>query len=457
MSSNTTPNYNEGIDAMKAKGGAVVNELLEMKENTAVTLLTFLTFFVIILAFLYYFYYSGAGTVGGIAIILIITIMLSVVGQAVMGNAGVVAGCIIGILLGMTIFRKMASSKNTRNCNVMDNVYGEKNTAISSLSFNGSTSDGQSELFPLCYYYIKSAYNCCSGGDYRNDYVSLCGLNDLLKQGVRGLDFEIYSIDDQPVVATSTVDKYCVKETFNYVKFSDVVTTIENTAFSETVPNPNDPIIFHLRIKSENTAMYKNLSKIFDGLNGKGLLMGPSFSYEQTDVANNTNFGSINISKMLGKIILIVDRSNPTCLCKDCSESEDCGNFYEFVNMTSNSPNMQLLRYDDIQYTQTPDELILQNSGTMSIGLPNKGSNPDNPSALVMREMGVQMLAMRYQKIDANVEENDFFFNEKGKAFVLKPEGMRPQVVTLKDPPVQDPKLYYTDRVLKTDYYELKV
>jgi hypothetical protein len=125
--------------------------------------------------------------------------------------------------------------------------------------------------------------------------------------------------------------------------------------------------------------------------------------------------------------------------------------------MTSNSPNMQLLRYDDIQYTQTPDELILQNSGTMSIGLPNKGASPDNPSALVMREMGIQMLAMRYQKIDANVEENDLFFNEKGKAFVLKPEGMRPQIVTLKDPPVQDPKLFYNDRVLKTDYYELKV
>jgi hypothetical protein len=129
----TTPNYTGGIDSIKEKGGAVVNELLEMKENTAVTLLTFLTFFIIILAFLYYFYYSGAGTVGGIAIILIITIMLSVVGQAVMGNAGVVAGCIIGILVGMTVFRKMSSSKDTRNCNVMDNVYGEKNTAISSI------------------------------------------------------------------------------------------------------------------------------------------------------------------------------------------------------------------------------------------------------------------------------------------------------------------------------------
>ena len=45
-------------------------------------------------------------------------------------------------------------------------------------------------------YYIKSAYNACSGGDYKNDYVDLCVMKDLLKQGVRGLDFEIFSIEE---------------------------------------------------------------------------------------------------------------------------------------------------------------------------------------------------------------------------------------------------------------------
>jgi hypothetical protein len=42
-------------------------------------------------------------------------------------------------------------------------------------------------------YYIKSAYNACSGGNYKNGFVNICNLKSVLKQGVRGLDFEIYS------------------------------------------------------------------------------------------------------------------------------------------------------------------------------------------------------------------------------------------------------------------------
>ena len=45
--------------------------------------------------------------------------------------------------------------------------------------------------FLLLFNYIKTAYNCCSGGNYKNDYVDLCVLKNILKQGVRGLDFEI--------------------------------------------------------------------------------------------------------------------------------------------------------------------------------------------------------------------------------------------------------------------------
>jgi hypothetical protein len=81
-----------------------------------------------------------------------------------------------------------------------------------------------------CDYYIKSAYNACSGGNYKNGYVDTCTLKDLLKQGVRGLDFEIYSIDDEPVVATSTSDNCWVKETFNSVPFGDVLNIIRDYA-----------------------------------------------------------------------------------------------------------------------------------------------------------------------------------------------------------------------------------
>jgi hypothetical protein len=444
MPTTTMGSGDNTINAIQDKVKAGLNELVDMKENTMITLITFLTFFVIIISFLYYFYYNGTGSVGGISIILIITVMISIVGQALMGRVGAFAGGIIGAFIGIGIYITMAKGKDTRNCDLMNGVYGEKNTNITNTRDN---------VYSLYDYYIKTAYNCCSGGDYRNDYVSLCSLNNLLKQGVRGLDFEIYSVNDEPVVATSTVDNYCVKETFNFVKFSDVLNTVISNAFSNNVPNPKDPIIFHLRIKSENKNMYKKFSQLFSSNSNYFLNQGYSFEYK--DNSNNVqNFGKTKLSDLMGKIIVIVDRSNPTCLCEDCDE---CGEFYEYVNMTSNSTFMQILRYNDIQYTQTPDDLIDYNKTRMTIGMPDKGPNPVNPSSAVMREMGCQMLAMRYQTVDSNVEENDMFFNEAGHAFVLKPANQRAIITIIDPPPVQDPALYYDDRTLKTEIYDLKV
>jgi hypothetical protein len=118
---------------------------------------------------------------------------------------------------------------------------------------------------------------------------------------------------------------------------------------------------------------------------------------------------------------------------------------------------MQVLRYNDIEYTQTPDDLINQNRAAMTIGIPNKGPNPANPSSVVMRSLGCQMLAMRYQSVDANVEENDLFFNTAGHAFVLKPPELRAQITIVAPPIEQNPALFYNDRILKSDIYELKV
>ena len=110
----------------------------------------------------------------------------------------------------------------------------------------------------------QTAYNACSGGSYKNSFVNICNLKAVLKQGVRCLDFEIYSVNNQPVVATSTSDDYYVKETFNSVNFGSVMDTINNYAFAGgTCPNPTDPLIIHLRIKSNNQEIYSKLANIF--------------------------------------------------------------------------------------------------------------------------------------------------------------------------------------------------
>ena len=320
----------------------------------------------------------------------------------------------------------------------MNKIYGDLNGKIRSIDetdqFNYTFKD----------YYIKTAYNCCSGGNYKNDFVDTCNLKSLLKQGVRGLDFEIFSMNDGPVVATSTSDSYYVKETFNYVNFVDVMNIIRDYAFStSTAPNSRDPIIIHLRIKSKNQAMFQNFAKLLE--NYDSILLSKDYDSEN----NGKNFGNVPIKNLLGKVVIIVDRSNISFL--------ECPEFYRFVNMTSNSVFMRALHYYDIKYTPDMNELIEFNKQNMTIGMPDKGSNPENPSSLVMREMGCQLLAMRYQKIDVNVEENDIFFEEKGYAFVLKPENLRYIPVTIPLPPDQNPELSFATKTVQSDFYSFNI
>jgi len=381
-------------------GVKVIQDTLQsIKENASANIILAITFAIIILSLAYYFYYAGI--------------------------AGIVAPL------------------RTRECNLMTEVYGSLNGKIRAIPAPNTTT---SDMFnhSLRDYYIKSAYNACSGGAYRNDYVSTCVLKNLLKQGIRGLDFEIFSVDDEPVVATSTTSgNYCVKETYNYVPFSEVFETILLAFTGSYAPNPSDPILLSLRIKSENTKIYEKMANIFKKQDSR--FLGAEYSYEN----GGKNMGETPIQNLLGKIVLIVDRANPSFL--------ECRDFYEYVNLCSNATFMRLLHYYDVKYTMDIVELIEYNKLCMTFAMPDKGSNPPNPSSVVMRECGCQMLGMRYQEIDENVEENDVFFDEVGYAFALKPEPLRYKEIVVETPPPQDPKLSYATRTISSDFYKFDV
>lgn len=364
-----------------------IKSVTDMKESTAVFLIMGITLMIILIAILYYFYYARL---------------------------------------------------RSKECSSMTSIYGGLNGKIKSID--------KSDQFNYTFkdYYIKSAYNCCSGGNYKNDYVDTCILKNLLKQGVRGLDFEIFSINDQPIVATSTSDSYYVKETFNYINFGDIMNIIRDYAFAtSTAPNSLDPIVIHLRIKSTNQAMYKNFAKMLQSYDS--ILLSKDYDSEYY----GQNFGNVEIQKLMGKVVIIVDRSNPSFL--------ECPEFYKFINMTSNSVFMRALHYYDIKYSPDMNELIEFNKQNMTIGMPDKGSNPENPSSMVMRETGCQLLGMRYQSIDTNIEENDIFFDENGYAFVLKPEKLRYIPITIPLPPPQNPELSYATRTVQSDFYKFDI
>ena len=85
--------------------------------------------------------------------------------------------------------------------------------------------------YPLRDYYIKTAYNCCAVGMYKNSYVDLCALNACLGQGNRCLDMEIYSMKDEPVVAVSSLKDFNIKESYNSIPLSDVFQHLQDNAF----------------------------------------------------------------------------------------------------------------------------------------------------------------------------------------------------------------------------------
>jgi hypothetical protein len=114
--------------------------------------------------------------------------------------------------------------------------------------------------------------------------------------------------------------------------------------------------------------------------------------------------------------------------------------------MTSNSIFMRALHYYDVKNTPDLNELIQYNKTNMSITMPDIGANPPNPSGIVCRETGAQMIAMRYQKDDVNLEENIAFFDSAGYAYVLKPANLRYIPITIPDAKPQDPALSYASK-----------
>ena len=349
------------------------------------------------------------------------------------------------ILLAVMIWYIITLTKlETQNNNFMNDLYPSVDGNIVPISANSTLADSSGCLYD---YYIKTAYNACSGGSYKNDFVSTDVLKTIIKQGVRCLDFEVYLVDDKPVVATSTQDSVYIKETFNSVNFADVMKTINSYAFSGgSCPNPTDPIIVHLRVKSNHQKTYSKMTTIFKAYDT--VMLGKEYSFESEGI----NLGTLPLLQFQSKIILIVEKNSTNN--NAFLENQE---FMEYVNLTSNSVFMRASNYYDVKNNHDTDELTNYNRNNMTIVFPDNGTNPENPSGLLCRTYGCQMVAMRYQYVDNNLEENAMFFDRTGSAFALKPEALRYTPITIADPTPQNPNYSYATRNVSSDYYSFQM
>jgi len=347
-------------------------------------------------------------------------------------------GVIVILIVGITIYTTDKLRLNKNNCETIRKIY----SGFPRISSYNTTDAAYQYL--LRDYYVKTAYNCCCSGQFKNDYVNVCALNACIAQGARVLDFEIYSVGDNPVVATSAVENYHTKQMYNQIQLDEVLQTINNKAFSGgSCPNPNDPLILHFRISSNNDKIYPKMANaIYSTFHSR--LLGKEYSYEY----NGNNLGSVPLKEFTNKIIISIDRSNP--------QFENTP-LKEYVNITSNSIFLRASRQYDIVNSPDSNELIEYNKKNMSLTMPDLSVYNNNVPAALNFTYGCQWVAMSFQNFDSNMEYYSMFFDDAGSAFVLKPEHLRYVPVTIPNPKPQDPANSFTTRTVSTDYYSISV
>lgn len=364
--------------------------------------------------------------------------MKQVMGSARTGRMFVyfVLAAFICILIGWFI---SVSRRDKANCDTMNKLYKDFPTLH---SIDTASTEYKHNLRD---YYIKTAYNACSPGAFKNDFVNICALKDCIRQGARCLDFEVYSMDNKPVVATSAVDDFTVKETYNSVPLADVLTTINDYAFSgSTCPNPRDPLLIHFRIMSANKEVYSKMADLI-GETLETRVLGPEYSYEN----HGKNLGQVPLKDLMGKVVIMADKRNPLFEGTPLDE---------YVNLATNSIFARSVRFTQgVKFTPDMGELIDYNKKNMSICLPDMAPEPSNPSSALAMSYGCQMIGMCFQDFDSNMEYYDSFFDNNGTAFALKPENLRFIPLTIPNPTPQNPAYSYAKRDVSSDYYSFNI
>jgi len=350
-----------------------------------------------------------------------------------------------------------------------------KNSSISSMQMNDSTDDedpqesftnndptgtGSNGEYSIRDYYIFSSYNSCNNNSANtNNNVDTQSLKDVISQGVRFLDFEIYSINNDPVVATSSVpNNYFIKESNGSVPFRNVFDSIINTAFNiSTAPNPSDPLFVHLRIQSTNQKMFSNMALIFKNYENSGYILGPKYSFEYQDCKDSNNdlkcsirnITSLPLKQFKNKIIIMIDKQNKSVI--------DNKDLMEYCNLMTSSINCRLITNYEMKNSPDQNELIEFNKRSMTIVTPDIGANPMNPNISTANLLGIQFTAIQFSNEDESYKKAYNFFSDNGSAFILKPEELRYKPLYIpvpKDPP---PGYSFAPRELKSRYVNFQI
>lgn len=349
-----------------------------------------------------------------------------------------IAGCIVYyVYYKMTLLPKSCRRLN-----------GKKSAALNSSWITTASSDPSSQ-FLLRDYYIKTAYNCCSTGNFSNDYVNVCALQHAIRMGCRCLDFEVYGKNGQPIISTSLSDDKCIKETYNSVSFDEAMSTVATSAFSPSsnvCPNPNDPLLLLFRIKTNDVDVLNSMADTIKSKLNDYLI--PDYNHEN----GGANICAEPVNKFAGKVVIIVE-NNPL-LYQPGAER-----MYEITNLTSKT-FLRILTVFNVLNGPDITELTSFNKQYMTIVLPDSSMSAENYDPMAPSLAGCQCMAQSFQLTrDGNLAVyNDWFESGPMKsAFLLKPKDLMFVPQTIDAPKPQDPKLSFASRPLQSNMYSFTI
>jgi hypothetical protein len=257
----------------------------------------------------------------------------------------------------------------------------------------------------LINYHVKSAYNCCCGDGYKNNFVALCALEKCIANGCRFLDFEIYSYNNEPIIAASTANSNYIKETYNSLLLEEVLITIKEKAFNLTSTNcANDPLILNFRVMSTNLAMLKKMGdlieKYLDDADGVFTLEPRK---EETLIF-------MQMEELYRKVIIICE-FNP--LPSIIDTNADLSKLKDYVNLKAKGLNCNTFRYNQIASKKGSASFIESTKTKYTIVLPNLDNSVINFDPTLSFDTGCQAICMKHQNMDNNLLGYNALFKAK--------------------------------------------
>jgi hypothetical protein len=230
-----------------------------------------------------------------------------------------------------------------------------------------------------------------------------CALKNCAMNGVRALDFTVFSMNKNPVISASTTKDTNYKELYNFADFNVTMQQVQRFFLYDTNTSQiNDPLFLIFRIQSDLQTTYdimaSSLTNVFGVGNQFGNIIYNSKITPRTTLREVQNSGVIIIIEPHSKELL---KKSPLFYLTAYSLNPD-GITQPCIN-----------RYGDV---------LTNLDNNIHFVYPNfKQSNSNNfySSSMFDSKAKVTFIAMNYQRDDANLKDYNRKFGKS--SFLVRP------------------------------------